>query len=595
LVVWSFGISYGLILLASTLFKLSFATPLSGNAFVVLVGCLSAVTWGAFGLRVWRGARVASPIADRRDFRRIVWTLTIVVVFLLTAMPALLWQDMHDDGFEALEIGRSLSTHLLPRFPSPRAVLGIGAGMVSMAFPVHWFVALFGPLEVSARLPMLLYLSVLFCLLVELIEWDSARRMGFPEEAALCIGLGAYATTMCFNASYNAYFADIAAPAAFETLTVLCISATIYFLWRDRLAWFLFFAILSYLCRPTGLLVLVFAGLAALIAMPDRRVRRLKRIVLAIGLCVLVTVVYDSYYVASFAESDSGGIPFMGVLARFRYLRIGDFSRFLWVIVPSGFLPFFSLFLIRWQDSFSKFISVVALSYFSFFYIPAFVALHHFVPVMILPMVVFWRMVLNQSSEPVLRLQNRHVPALVMLATGALALGISLPRHFEIDRTMRYIGQKIDLRIGDYETDFREQVRHADLLLDIVPPDWEVEDPDQELISGYCSVIYYATRPKVGTASLNYLVKAPPGEPEGSFHEVANDGDAALYVRDLEEWKRDQTRAPRTDFRSRAYEQPRTTLFRHWGAPQGFYTVDLKRLVLAIQNWTGLQILIEPE
>jgi hypothetical protein len=143
--------------------------------------------------------------------------------------------------------------------------------MIPMAYPVHWFVTLFGPVEASARLPMLLYLPVLFCLLIQVIEWRSPCILGCAEEAALCLALAIYTVTMSYNASYDPYFADIAAPAAFETLTVICILATIYFLWNGRSGWFFFFALMSYLCRSTGLLMLGLLGVVIVWCVPEHR------------------------------------------------------------------------------------------------------------------------------------------------------------------------------------------------------------------------------------------------------------------------------------------------------------------------------------
>ena len=39
----------------------------------------------------------------------------------------------------------------------------------------------------------------------------------------------------------------------------------VYFLWTGHAGWFFFFAVLSYMCRPTGLMILSFAGIATLL------------------------------------------------------------------------------------------------------------------------------------------------------------------------------------------------------------------------------------------------------------------------------------------------------------------------------------------
>jgi len=587
LLVWSFGASYVLLFLGGSAAKVLLEGPLAAGGFFVTCGLTAAVGWSALAYRVFRGERVASPFSTRRDLRRLGWTIALPCGFMLATIPVFFWQDMHDDGFEALELGRSLSTHMLPRFPTAEGIFSIGGGMLPMAYPVGWFVQMFGPLEVSARLPLLLYLAVLFCLLIEMIEWRSPRELGPLTEAAVCLAVTGYAVTMGFSASYDPYFADLAAPAAFETLTVVSILSALYFLWTGRTSWFLFFAVLSFLCRPTGLLVLGFAALATLVTMPERRRAWLVRIAAAIGLCIVVTLVYNRFHLTPNVEGGSVGFPLQSILGRFRFLRFGDLGRFVWVALPVGVLPFLSLFALKRQDAYSRFVTVIAACYFAVFYFPAFVALHHFVPVMILPLIVFWRSWLNWEADGALSGRFRSIALATVLAIAAVSLALSLPRHFEINRTVRTIGEKLDFRIGDYETTHREQVRHAQLLFRLIPPDWEVEDPSRELVTGYSSLIYYATRPKRSETRINYVVQpvAAPVDPDLSL--IGDDGTAALYVRDQEEWEADRMQSLRTDYRSPLYDVPRTTLFRHWGEPRGSYTLDVKSLLAYLQGRSG--------
>jgi hypothetical protein len=410
---------------------------------------------------------------------------------------------------------------------------------------------------------------------VELIEWDSRRSLGISEEAVLFLGLAVFTVVMAYNASYDPYFADIAAPTAFETLTLISILATVYFLWRGHDTWFFFFALLSYLCRPTGLMVLGLLGIAVPISAPSRCKALLRRVLAAIFIVLLFTQVYNNVYLPLIAGKLNLGIPFGGILKRYQYLRLDDWSRLNYILYPSGILPAFSLLAFRWQDALGRLIILVTVMYFLLFVVPAFVALHHFVPVMVLPLVAFWRLYLQRTER---------MPGLTLLAVaalGILSLWLSLPRHFELNRTLRSIGQRTELRIGDYETEYRSLVSRFRLLFRLIPPDWEVEDPNVELVSGYASLIYYATRQKSAGVQINYIVQpledpAPPG-----FTQAATDDVAALYVRDKQQWLRDRYQSLRTDFRSTLYDIPRSVLFRHWGVPRGEYTIDLLQLLPA--------------
>jgi hypothetical protein len=293
---------------------------------------------------------------------------------------------------------------------------------------------------------------------------------------------------------------------------------------------------------------------------------------------MLIAFVYDKIYIPSIISDASFGYSSSSVLRRFRYLRVDDLFRINYVLFPSGILPMVALLAFRRQDPLGRVITLVSLLYFGFFYFQAFVALHHFVPVMLLPLVVFWRMYLHQESW----LRRVSLPAVVL--TSVVALWLSLPRHFEINRTVRAIGQKTAFLVGDYSTDFQTQVGRAHLLFKFIPPDWEVPDATTELVSGYGSIIYYATRPKTLNMPINYIVQSL-GDPAplGSTR-VAADKVAALYVKDVQQWHRDRFRRLQTDYRSPLYDIPRTTLFQHWGAPQGKYTIDLKHVLTRFRS-----------
>ena len=573
----AFGLALIIYFLAISLVKLLTPARPSPTAFFGAVFASGVLSWILLAVRVHRGVVISWPLADRQQIRRFLWTLIIPLVVLLLMLPVFLWQDTHDDGIEALEVGRSLSTYMLIRFPKPGGVFGLGIGMLPMAFPVHWFITLYGPVEAAARFPLLIYLPVVFCLLVDLVEWRSKRFLGLAEEALIALALGVYTVAMGYNASYDVYFADIAAPTALETMTILCMLAAIYYLWRDQAGWFYFFAVLSYLCRPTGLMVLGLLAVAVLLIMPEQRKRWLLLIASAIGLCLLIAFIYDKVYLPRIAVTADVGYNSLSALKRMRYIRLVDFQRLNFGIFPSGILPFFSLLLFPWQDRYARLITLVTIAYYGIFFFQGYAALHHFVPVMIFPVIVFWRMYLNNE------IRYRRALLAVTAVAGVVALFLSLPRSFEINRTVRQIGQKISIKIGDYNTNHRAQVEHDTLFFDLIPPDWNVEDASKELISGFNSLIYYGTRPKLAGEEINYIVQDMQDPKPGGFALVANDNKgAALYIRDLGEWERDRFQTLPTDTRSRLYTIPRSTLFNYYfwrEHPEGQLVFDIKQVL----------------
>ena len=311
---------------------------------------------------------------------------------------------------------------------------------------------------------------------------------------------------------------------------------------------------MSYLCRPSGLLVLGLLGLAVVFGFPGRRKPYLLSITLAIGLCLLIAVVYEKLYAPWILGNAGLGYASSSILGRLRYLRFDDFSRLNYGLFPSGILPFVSLLAFRWQDSLARVISIVCLLYFILFYSQAFIALHHFVPVMVFPLVVFWRIYLHRERS----FQRVSLPAVVF--TTFIALLLSLPRHFEVDRSVRAIGQRTAYLVADYHTDYPSTVRHAELLFNLIAPDWKVKNPRRELVGGYCTIIHYSARPRPHRTPISYIVQPVSNPPPVSTIKIADNSIAAVYSTIYQQWDDDRFQNLRTDFRSPLYNIPRATL-----------------------------------
>ncbi len=567
------GLGLSLVLHFSTtaLAKLVLPHPLNPGVFLGLVIGSGVATWGILLLRLRRLGERRWPQLDRVARRRLGWMTAMVVVAVVALVPVLFWQDMNPDGFEALEIGRSLSWTVLPRFLTKSGLVGLGIGMLPMAYPIHWFVMLFGPIEASTRLPMVLCLPVLFASVIALIELRSPRRLRSIEEASIVLALATFVVALSFSASYYPYFADIASPAAFETLTVTLMCGAAYFLWAEKPSWFIGFAVLCYLARPTGLLVIALLGLGLFLFVPESRRRTAALLAATIGLWGLLYAGYEVLIPA--LTGARPGYPAESILDRFRFIRVDDWRRLLFLIVPSGILPVVALFMFRRQDRIAKSLTLAILGYFLVFYFPAFTNLHHFAPIMVLPVAVVWRVILPARPRPWL--------TGAVIAGGLVALTLSLPRHFHIDRTMRRIGSATVYHIGEYgSADFaahRASYEGQELLHALFPADRDVADPATEFVGGL-QLVYYATHADGPGPATNYLVQPQSAAAPTGFSIVAADDIGAAYVRSHAEWERDRLGHAPTDYRSRVYAIPRETISRMWGVRTRSYTVDLNTL-----------------
>ena len=574
LVVEGFALSMAVQILVQVLVS-AWIPERSPRAVVFLLIGTGAVSWLLLAARRHHRRDVPWAAEDRR---RLAWLVVLPALAAMILLPVLSWQDFNPDGLEAFSTGRSLFSHALPLMPNGRAA-GIGLGMLTEAYPIHWFIALIGPVEAAARLPVILVIPVLFAGLMSLAELGAVRRLRAGEEAALALGLAAVIVTIVYNASYHVYSADMASPGAIDFLAAtFLVGATLGWFTRDGPG-FTVCTLLGFFTRPTMLLWLVLLGLGWLIAAP-REWRRLAWIAAGLLGCLVAGAVFERVVgpLAGLSfEQDSGALGH-----RLRFLRFTDVQRFAFLVVPSGFLAALALLAWRRQDALARALSAATVGYFAFFYVIAFTAPHHFLPAMLIPLAVLWRVALTRSPSRSL---------IVAAVAGALVgLVLSLPRTLEVDRSMRAIGAETDYRIGEYGDGFAgyRKAFEGRRVLDSLFPTWQTGgDPAHERIGHAWVQVHYARRGAPTGDPANYVVLPVAEPPPADLTLVAADTIAALYVRDVQLWQRERHSPPRTDFRSWIYDLPRTTLLEVWGAPAGAYDVDLRALLNRVLGRPG--------
>ena len=165
----------------------------------------------------------------------------------------------------------------------------------------------------------------------------------------------------------------------------------------------------------------------------------------------------------------------LGLLRYLAFLQWSDWRRILFVAVPVGILPALSLLLWRRQDQVARALTLVTVAYFLFFFFQAYTVLHHYIPAMVLPLVVFWRI------EPALPERWRPAVLAATAVAGLLALVVSLPAHPQLDTSARRVGAAIADCIGGYETASPGAYRRSTLFAQLFPYDWDPRVPDGEL------------------------------------------------------------------------------------------------------------------
>lgn len=569
LVLKGFVIAFLLHALTTTLVKLLTGAAMTPVIFISLLAATLTACYLYLFVRHRSGHSSLDLLLDTGNRRQLLWMLAIPFLFVAPLLPVIFWQDLNSDGFEAMEIGRTLSSQILPAFPNASGTMGLGIGMLPMAYPVHWCIMLFGPIEAATRLPMVFYLAGVFAGLLAFIQYQSPRHLRPAEEGVILLALATYVVAVGFNSGYDPYFSDLSSPAAFETLTSLFIIGSGYFLWTGRYNWFLLFSVLGFLARPTMLLFVILLGLGmAVTAHPDRR-RSLLMIAAAIGIWGGLLIGFEYLYIGSISGDTGPGYPSSSIIDRFHYLTFSDLQRLVYAAAPAGLIPALSLLAWRWHDSVARCIVIITAGYFLVFYVPAFTSLHHFIPAMILPLIALWRMVIAHTY--------RLMPVVVIGLIAAIFIWLSLPQHFEINRVYRGIGQRTEYNIGDYSgsyAGYRKAIASSDLISSLFANDWNVADSSIELIGG-AQLIYYAHTSKHPDQAINYLFLSPGTVPPSGFSLVTESKSGSTFIRNRSIWDADRYNPVGAGFRSTLYKISDETLFPYKGVPANNYDVDM--------------------
>jgi hypothetical protein len=535
-VVLAFGASLLLCVFLSTGGKLSLGLPLGSAAFLSLWLVAAVVALAFLIFQVRRRGEISWPLSQVIEWRRILWVAAVVVLGVIVLTPKIFWENFNVDGIEAFEFGRSLSRHVLPHWEIQDGVFGFYHNFLLFAYPNHWFITLFGPVEAAARLPFLLYLIVLFASVLLLIEWMSARQLSAIEETVLWLGLALYSVVQVYNTNYEPFFADIAEMAATDTLWVTCFVCACYALWSSRIGWFWIFALMTYTASPGGLLLLAALAPVTFFSRSPQRLQQLKSLGKIIVVCLLIGVAYEVLYNPLVIGDVNNQFSTKNMLRRLYPPTVTEFVRFNALVFPSGILPALSLLAVRRTDPAGWMIGGVTAVYFGAIYLQAWTSLHQFTPVMILPIIVFWRLYLESSSA----VQRWLLPTLA--CTTIVSFFLSLPRHFQINLAIREFGEATLYKVGDYDRSYERAVRGAWSLSALLPAGYRLQYPEQPWGADALSWIYYATREKPAGTTINYVVQeASEPTPRGATRVGAREG-VSVYVQDLAAWRHDQVR-----------------------------------------------------
>jgi len=570
------GLSLVVVSTSTAVLQWIIGTPLRGTSFAATVGgcSLACLALGFIALR--RGHRVTWPLASPHAGVTLLACAIGPMVISAALTPKLFWEVFTGDGAHAFESARLLVVQPVPFWPPAAGQIASYPGVTTMlsTYPAAWFVRLFGELEVSARLPMILYLAALYAGICALIEQGRPAQVGVAERCLFWLGLATYTVVVSFSATYNPYHADVALPCAQVTLLIACFLATALAFVRRQRAWLILFATLTCVTSPAGMQLLLFWSVAALVAWRPAPWREIGLLCATIAACMIAGALLPALLGAVGLPAPGGEHGFWGLMERMNFLQLSNVSRFIYLIVPSGILPALALFVWPRDDIIGRALIVTTWLYFGFYYLLAHTPLHYFGPAMILPVVVFWR-------SRILQVPRYRPWALVGAAAGALiGLRLSVPADVSPHTTARVLGASIVDRLDGYESLDPSAYRRQKLLLQLFPSVGDPRVPDQLYGGAANSWYYYARHPRTHDGEMNYVLQALTDPAPGTMRLVAQDDGVALYVRDDAVWRQHQTLHPPSSLAS-LYTLPRWTFQRGMTPTDGTRIINVFELLPA--------------
>ena len=532
--VLSFGTSLLVLIAGGTTFKLVASASLGPDAIGRLWLGVMMVSALLLAVRTWRGAVPSWLFAKGSERRRLVWLLGVPTLGVTMLTPKVFWENFNVDGIEAFEFGRSLTNHLLPHWEIQDGVFGFYQNFFLFAYPNHWFISLLGPWEAAVRLPFFLYLMPLAAALVLLAEHRQELRLGCREESAIFLGLALYTVVQAFNTNYEPFFADLAETAATDTLWVACFLCACFALWCGRHVWFWVFGLMTYAASPGGLLLL--GALAACTwLMAEERCGSPRTVLRLVAVCLVVGVFYTLFYNWVLLGGVNDQFSAYNMLRRLYPPTVTEVVRLNALLFTTGLVPCIALFFVHRSDPETWVMAGITAIYFSIIYIQAWASLHQFTPVMILPLVVFWRKYLGGWNHT-----RRWLLPTIAVGTS-VCLFLSLPRHSRINHAIRDFGYATEYRIGDYDQEYEKALAGDGALAALLPADYRMHYPNQPWGADPHSWLHYTFRPKpVGTA-VNYWIQRSdePALPEAEL--ILDEDGISIYVKDRDVWARHQT------------------------------------------------------
>ena len=499
-----FGFSFLLVSFAAGLGEFATQRLFLDRAFIVLLTLINLACY--LIAKSDRAERTLAGIAWRKHRHEITAMIALPVVILVFFLPKFFWENLNGDTAHVLFSSKLLLGSMNPYWPETGGPYASDPGFATSLtnYANAWFLRLFGETEFSIRALVLICMPVLFTAFMALIrhgknQINEARTVLF---VALALGLASF--VFMYSAAYDPYRADMATPMAREMLLMICYFGFILFYLEKRVWLTALFSTLTVLVVPSGMPLLGFWVAASVVCLRPIPIRMAAITVASVFVCLVVSVLLPIILGAYGQPVPGGEFHSGGIINRLKFVTFHQIHRIAYMLLPVGIVPALSMLWIRHQDRVSMALTLVVLMYFGLFYFQAYrILLHHFIPAILIPVIILWRYDLMQGE--------RHKKTMAAGLTGALALALilSLPSSFRIHTESRAFGQMLHLA-DTLETKAEEVDRLGQshqLIELIVPPMQCSSDPYNEFYVAPGTMYYYAQRSERPNPPINFVIR----------------------------------------------------------------------------------------
>ena len=510
--------------------------PLTGPAFITLLSLVSLLCFFIAFIGIAADRPFGWPISKPESL--IQGLFLLIGAWILSALltPKIYWEVFNGDGVETYETARRLLRHALPFWPSEAGGLAEFPALTSMLglYPASWFIRLFGEHEASVRLPVVFFGILTVAGITRLARHPDRGPLGLSERALVRLVVAITIVVLGYHASYNPYVADLASPALHDFALIVCFLGFVNAFVVDKPWWIALWTCLCFLSWPSASVLIAFWLIGTVSLCRPPQWRPVTVAAGALSCCLVASAVLPSLLRAAGLPVPGGANSFSGLWQRMsplsdmlslKYFTDWTYLRRLaYLIVPSGILPAFSLVLWRRLDPVGRAMAFTVLAYFGMFYLQSGAVLHHFAPIMVLPLVVFWR------ADLKVRYHRRKAFLSTTAFCAFAALGLSFPHSLPVVTQVRDLGATVASGIEGYDRSTPAAFARGEILRHAIPTAWRTQRPGRRYGGMSLTWNYYAQRPKAPDPSVHYVLQFANASPPEGMQLITTESDTSLYV-----------------------------------------------------------------